>query len=206
VGAPGIEPATPIAQRSFEREPTQDDGPDGEPNAGALTRRRQRRYSVTSRPDKWPKRTPAGSARRSLVAQVRVAGDVSGWRPRQGSQVQGHQRVGRTQAGVGHAEFYVTAATIIPVLLAIVLFQPRALIPAKRRQGRGRVRDGLSLIVTLLVVLFPFYAEGTTVYALYLNEDSHGQRLVAFIGVTELLIVLLAVVFAQVQHEKLLKS
>ena len=140
------------------------------------------------------------------MAWVRVAGDVSGWRPRQGSQVQGHQRVGRTEAGVGHAEFYVTAATIIPVLLAIVLFQPRALIPAKRRQGRGRVRDGLSLIVTLLVVLFPFYAEGTTVYALYLNEDSHGQRLVAFIGVTELLIVLVAVVFAQVQGEKLLRS
>ena len=118
--------------------------------------------------------------------------------------MQGHRRVGRTQAGVGHAEFYVTAAVIIPVLLAIVLFQTRALIPANRRQGRGRVRDGLSLIVTLLVVLFPFYAEGTTFYALYLNEDSHGQRLVAFIGVTELLIVLLAVVFAHVQGQKML--
>jgi hypothetical protein len=121
------------------------------------------------------------------------------------SQVQGHKQAGRTQAGVGHAEFYVTAATIIPVLLAIVLFQTRALIPANRRQGRGRVNATLSMILTLLVVLFPFYAEGTTVYALYLNEDSHGQRLVAFIGVTELLIVLLAVVLARVQGEKLLK-
>lgn len=121
--------------------------------------------------------------------------------------MEGHKRVGRTQAGVGHAEFYVTAATIIPVLLAIVLFQNRAVIPANWRQGRGRgrVNATLATTLTLLVVLFPFYAEGTTVYALYLNEDSHGQRLVAFIGVTELLIVLLAVVLARVQGEKALK-
>jgi hypothetical protein len=119
--------------------------------------------------------------------------------------VEGHKRVGRTQARVGHAEFYVTAATIIPVLIAIVLFQTRALIPANWRQGRGRVTGTLFMTLTLLVVLFPFYAEGTTVYALYLNEDSHGQRLVAFIGVTELLIVLLAVVLARVQGEKMLK-
>jgi len=51
MGAPGIEPATLIAQRSFECQRTQDDGPGGEPNAGALTRRgAQRRYSVASRP------------------------------------------------------------------------------------------------------------------------------------------------------------
>jgi len=121
--------------------------------------------------------------------------------------VEGHKRVERTQARVGHAEFYVTAAMIIPVLIAIVLFQTQALIPANWRQGRGRgrVNGTLFMTLTLLVVLFPFYAEGTTVYALYLNEDSHGQRLVAFIGVTELLIVLLAVVLARVQGEKMLK-
>ena len=113
--------------------------------------------------------------------------------------MQGHKRVGRTQAGVGHAEFYVTAAIVMPVLFAIVLFQPRAVIPANLRQGRGRVNGTLALILMLLVVLFPLYAEGTTIYALYLNEDSHGQRLVAFIGVTELLLILVAVVVGHVQ-------
>jgi hypothetical protein len=121
------------------------------------------------------------------------------------SQAQGHKRVGRTQAGVGHAEFYVTAAIVMPVLFAIVLFQTRALIPANLRQGRGRVNVTLALILMLLVVLFPLYAEGTTIYALYLSEDSHGQRLVAFIGVTELLIILVAVVVGHVQGARTLK-
>ena len=112
--------------------------------------------------------------------------------------------MGRTHAGVGHAEFYVTAAIVMPVLFAIVLFQTRALIPANLRQGRGRVTATLGLIWMLLVVLFPLYAEGTTMYALYLNEDSHGQRLVAFIGVTELLLILVAVAVGHVQGAKTL--
>ena len=111
----------------------------------------------------------------------------------------------RIQAGVGHAEFYVTAAIVMPVLFAIVLFQTRALIPANLRQGRGRVNSALAPILMLLVVLFPLYAEGTTIYALYLNEDSHGQRLVAFIGVTELLVILMAAVVGHVLGAKTLK-
>jgi hypothetical protein len=55
------------------------------------------------------------------------------------------------------------------------------------------------LILMLLLVLSPLHAEGTTIYTLGLTGDSHGQRLVAFMGVTELLIILVAVVVGHVQ-------
>jgi hypothetical protein len=143
----------------------------------------------------------------SLLRATRIDGRflTAGSKASTTSQVQGHARVGRNQAGVGHAEFYVTAAIVMPVLFAIVLFQTRALNPANLRQGRGRVNTTLAQILMQLVVLFPLYAEGTTIYALYLNEDSHGQRLVAFIGVTELLVILMAVVVGHVLGAKTLK-
>src|SRR5947208_1470226 len=105
---------------------------------------------------------------------------------------------------MGHADFYVTAAAVIPVLYAILIFQTRALVPAPPGPNRGLLRAFLQLFAALAFVGFPLYAEGTAIYALYLNEDSHYSRLIALLAIQLLLSSLLGVVVAHVRGNKIL--
>jgi hypothetical protein len=103
-----------------------------------------------------------------------------------------------------HADFYVTAATVIPVLYAILIFQTRSLIPAdpNRRQAYSRVLR-LGAIVT---VIFPLYAEWVAVDALYSNDDHHASRVIALVAVSQLLLELLGMMVAALKGEDVLSG
>lgn len=103
-----------------------------------------------------------------------------------------------------HADFYATAATVIPVLYAILLFQTHTLVPGFAH--RNPVRRAVGRLVVLAFVVLPLLAKTDAMYALYINKDLHAVRLIVFLGFAFLLMLMFGAILGYVMGEQTLRG